>query len=40
MKNYAMVMAFHKWTDFSDCLVTYQDTFITKICKRNRMFIR
>ena len=35
-----MVMAFHKWTDFSDCLVTYQDTFITKICKRNRMFIR
>lgn len=28
-----MVMAFHKWTDFSDCLVTYQDTFITKICK-------
>ena len=25
-----MVMAFHKWTDFSNYLVTYQDTFITK----------
>ena len=31
-----MVMAFHKWIDLNNYLATHQNTFIAKICTRNR----
>ena len=34
-----MVMAFHKWIDLNNYLATHQNTFIAKICTRNRKFI-
>ena len=37
--HYVMVMAFHKWIDLNNYLATHQNTFIAKICTRNRKFI-